>query len=58
MTERMTCPRCGRPIAAYVPKGGDGSGVRLRRHRTPEGDDCRGSRRIIVDFDDAPVDDA
>lgn len=30
--ERRTCPVCGRTISTFVPKGGDGSRVMLRRH--------------------------
>lgn len=26
------CPWCGKIVPAYVPRGGDGSGLRLRRH--------------------------
>lgn len=29
------CPKCNREIVAYVPRGGDGSAVRLYRHRLP-----------------------
>ncbi len=30
---RVTCPECNRNVAAYIPKGGDGSALRIRRHK-------------------------
>jgi hypothetical protein len=50
--ERVTCPGCHRQISAYVPHFGDGTGLRLvkhklakaRRRNTP----CPFSERIIV----------
>ena len=30
--ERVTCPGCGRKVAAYVPYMGDGSGLRMPPH--------------------------
>ena len=40
--ERVVCPVCGREVAAYVPKGGDGTGLRPRKHRDDDGRDCEG----------------
>jgi hypothetical protein len=34
--ERMKCPNCGREVGTYIPSGGDGSAVRLRRHVRPD----------------------
>lgn len=31
--ERVRCPGCQRVVAAYVPHGGDGAGLRLVSHR-------------------------
>lgn len=50
--ERVTCPGCLRQISAYVPHFGDGTGLRLVKHKlaaarsrkTP----CPFSDRIIV----------
>ena len=28
----VECPRCGRPVSGSVPKGGDGSLLRVRKH--------------------------
>jgi hypothetical protein len=46
---KVVCPECGRTVGANPPKGGDGSGLRLRRHLKPPikggAEDCRGSRK-------------
>lgn len=49
--ERIRCPGCQREIAAYVPKHGDGSGLRLTpHHETPsmKARPCAFSRRLVV----------
>lgn len=40
---KAICPRCNKKVGAYVPRGGDGSAVRLRMHDMVEGDTCKGS---------------
>lgn len=37
---RAVCPRCGRVAGGVVPKGGDGSAIRLRKHSRPDGAPC------------------
>lgn len=40
-TEYADCPDCGRPVAVYNPKHGDGT-IRITRwHRNPDGQWCR-----------------
>lgn len=38
-----TCPHCGRRVALYIPRGGDGSAQFLKRHTNPAGQRCDGS---------------
>jgi hypothetical protein len=42
---RVTCetPGCGKDVAVYVPRKGDGSCEVLRRHKNPSGQWCFGS---------------
>jgi hypothetical protein len=40
--ERFTCPECCKRVAAYVPRGGDGSARLLRSHV------CRDKRRTSL----------
>lgn len=50
MSERELCQRCHRLIGVYVPRGGDGSAVRLRRHRRGQHRDepwCEGSGQLL-----------
>ena len=44
--ETVTCPGCGRRISAYVPRGGDGSDVRIVTH-SMFGRATRGHARTI-----------
>lgn len=45
--ERVTCPLCGYPVAAWVPRGGDGSDVKMVKHRDQlSGEVCDGSGRL------------
>lgn len=37
------CPRCERPRATYVPRGGDGSAIFFKRHKDTSGQLCEGS---------------
>jgi len=49
--ERVICPGCHRKISAYVPHRGDGSGLRLVKHKrgTAAGKEpCPLSDRMIV----------
>jgi len=40
---RETCATCGRLVGgAYIPRGGDGSLVKLPKHNTPAGVPCEG----------------
>ncbi|MFE2106662.1 hypothetical protein ACFXAF_12455 [Kitasatospora sp. NPDC059463] len=40
-TEYADCPACGRPVAVYTPRHGDGT-IRLTRwHKTADGQWCR-----------------
>lgn len=43
---RARCPKCGRLVGANVPKGGDGSAVRLRSHVVDDGTLCNGKRVV------------
>ncbi len=29
---RVICPVCGKEVGGYIPRGGNGSGFRVRRH--------------------------
>lgn len=40
--ERLPCERCNRIVATFIPSGGDGSALRVRRHNTPSGEPCDG----------------
>ena len=50
--ERVTCPGCHRQISAYIPHFGDGSGLRLVKHKLAKArgrkTPCPFSERIIV----------
>lgn len=55
--ERVKCPGCERVVSAYIPFGGDGSGLRLVKHSTVDAAKryngkqvplCRMSGRIII----------
>lgn len=43
--ERLPCAHCGEKIGVYVPKGGDGSLVVVRRHNVRKAQRCPGSNR-------------
>ena len=47
--ERVRCPACKRVIAAYVPHRGDGSDVRMVKHREPKPSIklCFGGDRLV-----------
>jgi len=45
--ERRECPCCQKTVAAYIPRAGDGSGVRLRKHRNAAGGDCEGGIKML-----------
>lgn len=50
--EKITCPGCGRTISAYVPHMGDGSALRMVRHKPPierngMDDECSLSGRLV-----------
>jgi len=40
---KIECPWCHKFAGAYVPKGGDGSALRLRSHKNLWGGKCMGS---------------
>jgi len=40
---KIECPWCHMRVGAYVPKGGDGSAMRLRSHKNMWGGRCMGS---------------
>lgn len=40
---KIECPWCHLPAGAYIPKGGDGSALRLRSHKNLWGGKCMGS---------------
>lgn len=42
------CSHCGRIVGGRVPKGGDGTGVKLYYHNKEKGRSCEG-RHVIVD---------
>ena len=50
---RVYCPWCKRPVTATVPRGGDGTGFKIRRH-VPEGKNvrtdppCEGCAAVVV----------
>lgn len=48
-TTRVRCPVCGRSVAAYVPKDGDGSAVRIVKHNgiTRVKRVCKGWRMFV-----------
>jgi hypothetical protein len=50
---KVRCAECGKVVAGYVPRGGDGTGLHTFRHAAPttEGNDatCRGSYRLGAD---------
>lgn len=46
-SERRVCQWCGREVSAYIPKGGDGSAIRIRKHKGRDGQECGGSYRMV-----------
>jgi hypothetical protein len=40
--QRLPCETCNRPVATYLPRGGDGTALRVRPHQTPDKADCDG----------------
>lgn len=40
------CRVCGKKVALYIPKGGDGSAYFLKRHVNQQGQRCDGSKSI------------
>jgi hypothetical protein len=55
--ERVTCPECGRRISAWVPHAGDGTDVKIKKHRdrrrvSPGFADewCRASGRLLGEY--------
>lgn len=46
--ERGTCPECGREVATYIPKQGDGSERVAYRHNA-NGKRCNGGRFEVPD---------
>lgn len=51
-TTRVRCPDCGRVVVGRVPRGGDGSGWRPRRHATPVGLACDGWTAVVTEVID------
>lgn len=37
---RLTCQTCGKVVGAVIPRGGDGTAYRSRRHRNNAGEPC------------------
>lgn len=51
--ERVTCPECGKNVAARIPRGGDGSALQPVAHKGPDTKPdhvCPGHWRLV----DAP----
>ena len=44
---RLDCPVCDRRVSGYVPKGGDGSGLRPNRHKNADGAWCDGTYQVV-----------
>lgn len=40
---KHTCSHCLKVVSGYVPRGGDGSALRLRKHKAEDGITCHGS---------------
>ena len=60
---KVFCPVCGKRVGAYVPAGGDGSGVRIRKHnhrafvRTTLKVQCEGSFEVVApEVETVPLD--
>ena len=51
----VECVACGRTVGAFVPKGGDGTGLMTRRHKRPSGDWCYGWTYLVEDEVPTPV---
>jgi len=51
---KIECPWCHMLAGAYVPKGGDGSALRLRSHKNLWGGKCMGSGMLDPPCDMCP----
>jgi hypothetical protein len=45
---RVVCPICGVNVVGFVPKGGDGSVLRVRAHQR-YGQQCQGAGHLVTD---------
>jgi hypothetical protein len=45
--ERVICPMCGKNVAARVPAGGDGTGLRPVMHKDRAGARCKGRFALV-----------
>jgi hypothetical protein len=52
---RVICPICQRNVAGYVPVDGDGSGLRPRHHRGPNGGICMGAYYLVDSKDEVSI---